>query len=62
MWPTAGAPAVIIPELEAEMDELWSFVGKKANRHWIWIAMDTTTRQVMAFPVGDRSQDSAEQC
>ncbi|MGE0682220.1 MAG: IS1 family transposase [Candidatus Binatia bacterium] len=38
----------------------WSFVGKKANRHWVWIALDATTRQVIAFHVGDRSQESAE--
>lgn len=59
--PAAGAPGVILQRLEAELDELWSFVGKKANRHWVWIAMDATTHQVVAFHVGDRSQDSAEQ-
>ena len=42
------------------MDELWSFVGKKANRHWMWIAMDTLTRQIIAFHVGDRSRQSAQ--
>src|SRR5215475_11782208 len=30
--PPDGAPAVILQRLEAELDELWSFVGKKANR------------------------------
>ena len=53
--PTASAPAVILQGREAAMDELWSFVGKKASRHWVWIAMDATTRQVIAFHVGDRS-------
>jgi insertion element IS1 protein InsB len=42
------------------MDELWSFVGAKQNRYWVWIAMDTTTRQVIAFHVGDRSGQSAK--
>jgi insertion element IS1 protein InsB len=41
--PPGGAPAVILQRLEAELDELWSFVGKKANRPWVWIAMDATT-------------------
>jgi len=59
--PPGSAPAVILQRLEAELDELWSFVGKKANRQWVWIAMDATTRQVIAFYVGDRSQSSAEQ-
>jgi insertion element IS1 protein InsB len=34
--------------------------GKKANRYWVWIALDATTRQVIAFHVGDRSRQSAE--
>ncbi len=29
-----------------ELDELWSFVLKKANRSWIWIALSCKTRQV----------------
>jgi insertion element IS1 protein InsB len=46
--------------LEAEADERWSFVQKKANKQWIWIAMDATTRQIIAFPVGDRSGESGK--
>jgi hypothetical protein len=60
--PPGGAPAVIGQRLEAERDELWSFVGKKANRHWVWIAMDATTRPVIAFYVGDRRGQSAPDC
>jgi transposase-like protein len=51
---------VVIRQLEAEDDELWSFVQKKAHKQWIWIAMDTKTRQIIAFHVGDRSRDSAK--
>ena len=57
--PAEGTSAVLLQQLEAELDELWSFVGKKANRQWVWIAMDVTTRQVLAFHVGDRSGQSA---
>jgi insertion element IS1 protein InsB len=53
--------AVVIRQLEAEADELWSFVAKKANKQWLWIAMDAKTRQVIAFHVGDRSRASGEQ-
>jgi insertion element IS1 protein InsB len=49
----------VLLQLEAEADELWSFVQRKANRQWIWVAMDATTHQVMAFHVGDRRRDSA---
>jgi insertion element IS1 protein InsB len=50
---------VVILQLEA--DEMWSFVQKKANRQWIWIAMDAITCQVIAFHVGDRSRDGAKE-
>ena len=52
---------VVIRQLEAEADELWSIVQKKAYKQWIWIAMDAKTRQIIAFHVGDRSRDSAQQ-
>ena len=52
---------MVIRQLEAEADEMWSFMQKQANKQWIWIAMDARTRQVIAFDVGDRSRDSAKQ-
>ncbi len=42
-----------------ELDEIWSFVGSKANTRWVWIALCRQTRQVVAYFVGDRSADSA---
>jgi insertion element IS1 protein InsB len=47
--------------LEAEVDELWSFVGRKADKQWLWLAFDRESRQVLAFFVGDRSRESARQ-
>jgi insertion element IS1 protein InsB len=57
----ASPTDVVLRQLEAEADEMWSFVKKKANKQWIWIAMDAKTRQIIAFYVGDRSRDSAKQ-
>jgi len=54
---TTGCVRVL--RLEAEADEMWSFVGRKANKQWIWIALDTETKKVLAFYVGDRSRRSA---
>ena len=51
---------VMVQRLEVEADEMASFVQKKANKQWLWIAMDATTRQVIAFHVGDRSRRSAK--
>jgi insertion element IS1 protein InsB len=53
--------AVVLTRLEAEADEMWSFVQKKANKQWVWIAMDATTRQIIAFHVGDRRGDSGKE-
>jgi IS1 family transposase len=57
---TANAD-VMIQRLEVEADEMASFVQKKANKQWIWLAMDVKTRQIIAFHVGDRSRKSARQ-
>ncbi len=43
-----------------ELDELWSFVLKKAHKKWIWIALSRRTRQVVAYAIGDRSQATCE--
>ena len=51
---------LIIWSLESEVDEMWSFVGSKENKQWIWIAMDAKSRQIIAFHVGDRSRESAK--
>jgi insertion element IS1 protein InsB len=51
---------LMIQRLEVEADEMASFVQKKANKQWIWIAMDATSRQVLAFHVGDCSRHSAK--
>jgi IS1 family transposase len=50
---------VVLHQLEAEADERWSFAEAKATKQWLWIAMDATTRQLIAFPGGDRSRDRA---
>jgi insertion element IS1 protein InsB len=52
---------LLVHPLEAEADELCSFVGKKANKQWLWLALDVRSRQVLAFHVGDRSRKSARQ-
>ena len=41
-----------------ELDELWSFVLKKSEKRWIWIALCRRTRQVVAYYIGDRSEKS----
>ncbi len=40
---------------EAEMDELWSFVGNKGNPRWLWHAIDHHTGKVLASVFGRRT-------
>ena len=56
----ARPTAVVMSRLEAEADERWGFVQKKANQPWMWIAMDAKTRQIMAFHVGERRGESGK--
>ncbi len=46
--------------LTIECDEMWSFVGKKKNKYWIWLAVDRDTREIVAVYVGDRSAKGAQ--
>lgn len=46
--------------LTIEGDELWSFVGHKANKRWIWHALDADTRRVVGVHVGARDRAGAE--
>jgi IS1 family transposase len=39
-----------------ELDELWSFVLKRANKRWVRVALCRATRQVVAYVIGDRSR------
>ena len=43
-----------------ELDELWSFVGSKAQTLWLWVALCRRTRQIVAYTLGDRSLQSAD--
>lgn len=51
---------VFIFSIESEVDEMWSFVGNKKNKKWIWIAMDAKTKQIIAFHVGGRTKADAQ--
>ena len=44
-------------EAEAEMDEMWSFVGHKGNPRWLWHAIDHHTGKVLAYVFGRRKDD-----
>lgn len=41
-----------------EYDELCGFCGKKANKQWLWAAMCKSTRQIVGYVIGDRSEQT----
>lgn len=43
-----------------ELDEMWSFVGSKENKQWIWLAIDRDTRQIVGFHIGGRGKKDAK--
>ena len=34
---------------EAELDEMWSFVQKKSNQRWLWLAINHDTGDILAY-------------
>lgn len=34
-------------QLKVQMDELWSFVDDLGNKQWVWLAIDTQTREIV---------------
>jgi insertion element IS1 protein InsB len=43
-----------------ECDELWSFVGNKKQKQWVWLAIDRASREMVGVHVGDRSAQGAQ--
>ncbi len=44
-----------------ELDEIWTYVWKKDNEKYIWLALCRRTRQIVAYYIGDRSEESCYQ-
>ena len=43
--------------LSSELDDMWSYGGKKAPQHWLWHAIEHHTGQVLASMFGRRQDD-----
>jgi IS1 family transposase len=42
---------------EAEIDEMWSFVGNKSQQRWLWHAIDHRTGRILAYVFGSRKDE-----
>lgn len=47
-------------KLTIECDEMWSFVGMKSNKKWIWLAKNIETKEIVGVYVGSRDKEGAQ--
>lgn len=43
--------------LKTELDEMWSYVGKKDTPRWLWHAIDHHNGKVLAYALGTRKDE-----
>ena len=43
-----------------ELDELWSFVYRKSNKCWVWIALCRRTKQIISWVIGARDEERCQ--
>ena len=41
-----------------ELDEMWSFVLRRKNKRWVWLAQCRRTRQIVAYAIGGRGEET----
>ena len=46
-------------KLIIQCDEMWSFVGFKGNKQWIWLAIDVLTKEIVGVYIGKRDESGA---
>jgi insertion element IS1 protein InsB len=42
---------------EAEVDEMWSYVGRKKDQRWLWHAIDHRSGKILAYVFGRRQDE-----
>ena len=47
-------------KLTIQCDEMWSFVSSKDNQQWIWLGIDTSTKELVGVYIGKRDQGGAQ--
>ena len=50
--------SVVLMPLTLELDEQWSFVKKKKQQRWLWLALCHTTGQIVSYCFGRRTDDA----
>ena len=39
---------------DLEVDEMWTFVGRKRRKVWLWLAVERASRRIVAWVLGSR--------
>ena len=66
----AASPAPPLPRLRSrkaqkkrwealELDELWTFVDRKKRKVWVWLAVERTSRRIVAWVMGHHDAATA---
>jgi len=50
----AEQPAAVL-----ELDEMWTFVGRRKRKVWLWLAVERASRRVVAWVLGCRGAATA---
>ena len=45
---------------DLQIDEMWSFVGKKADQRWLWYGFDAARKQVICWQTGRRTDATCQ--
>ncbi|MFE4105824.1 IS1 family transposase [Almyronema epifaneia S1] len=45
--------------LTIQCDELWSLMGNKGNKQWVWLALDANTRGIVGVYIDARDEAAA---
>ena len=45
---------------DVELDEMWAFVGKKANEQWLWYGYDARRKQVVRWLSAEHTKQSCQ--
>jgi insertion element IS1 protein InsB len=54
-------PSVPSRITDLEIDEMWSFVSKKANQRWLWYGFDPARKKIICFKTGRRTDATCQQ-
>lgn len=53
-------PIVPARVTELQIDEMWTFVGRKDNARWLWYAFDPARKKVVSWELGSRTDQTCQ--